>query len=384
ARVRYVAGAPVEHRRVGRDARLRSLARTQYLRGRAAQRFDAREARALSLRRELVTLAGGAGHVVRRGSPAGLTSAAHSAGRVREAALDRRARTHTPSVDAVANHAANTPGGGEDFLSGTSGTVGGLDATLREARDIAVDAWELASGRRLRIALGARREPPLRRVLVLAIVREQHRELAERARLELARSRHEVELRTGTTDGLGKFENLNALLGAAGSEQRARADRADWLLVLDDDVELPRAFLDRFLFLCERFSLELAQPAHRLNSHAAWPQTRRQAGSLVHETQFVEIGPVTAFAHATFATLLPFPQLRMGWGLHAHWGAVAREHGWRCGVTDAVAIGHRAAPAADAYSREAAIAEARTFLADRPYVRAAEAKRTLARHRRLA
>ena len=58
----------------------------------------------------------------------------------------------------------------------------------------------------------------------------------------------------------------------------------------------------------------------------------------------------------------------MGWGLDAHWAALAREHGWRCGVIDAVAIGHRAAPAAAAYSREAAIAEARAFLAERPYV----------------
>ena len=59
----------------------------------------------------------------------------------------------------------------------------------------------------------------------------------------------------------------------------------------------------------------------------------------------------------------------MGWGLDAHWAALAHEHGWRCGVTDAVAIRH-AAPAADAYSREAAIAEARAFLAERPYVSA--------------
>jgi len=151
--------------------------------------------------------------------------------------------------------------------------------------------------------------------------------------------------------------------------------------VVDDDVELPRGFLDRFLFLCDRFSLQLAQPAHRLNSHAAWPQTRRRAGSVVRETSFVEIGPVTAFAAATFTTLLPFPALRMGWGLDSHWAAVAREHGWRCGVIDAVSVGHRVAPAAAAYEREAALAEARSFLAERPYLSAGEASRTLTTHR---
>ena len=387
ARVLYVANAPIEHRRVGRDARLRALARSQYARGRAARRFDARQRRAPSLPRELLTLAGCAGHVVRRRCPAGLTSVAHSTGRVREALLERHGGPSPPppglTDSAGVSQPTNTTGD-EDFLSGTSGTVGGLDATLREARDVTLDAWELASGRRARLALGARNEPPRRRVLVLGVVREGHRELAERAQAELARTRHELELRIGPPGALGKFENLNALLGAAGSDERARAERADWLLVIDDDVELPRGFLDRFLFLCERFSLQLAQPAHRLNSHAAWPQTRRLARSFVHETRFVEIGPVTAFARATFTTLLPFPQLRMGWGLDAHWGALAREHGWRCGVTDAVAIGHRAAPAADAYSREAAIAEAHAFLAERPYVRAAEAKRTLLTHRRLA
>ncbi len=146
-------------------------------------------------------------------------------------------------------------------------------------------------------------------------------------------------------------------------------------------MELPRGFLDRFLFLCERFSLALAQPAHRLHSHAAWPVTRRRAGSVVRETCFVEIGPVTAFASPTFGVLLPFPELRMGWGLDVHWAALAREHGWRCGIVDAVSIRHRAAPAAAGYARGEAVAEARSFLAERPYLSAREAGRTLTTHR---
>ena len=73
----------------------------------------------------------------------------------------------------------------------------------------------------------------------------------------------------------------------------------------------------------------------------------------------------------------------MGWGLDLHWAALAREHGWRCGVLDAVAIAHLAAPAAEAYSRVAAIEEARTFLAERPYIPASEAQTTIATHRSL-
>jgi GT2 family glycosyltransferase len=367
----YVAAARVEHRRTGRDARLRSLARAAHVRGRAARRFDAWRGEAPSTRRESLTLATCMGHVVRRACPAGLTMVAHSAGRLREALRERGAQRRSGEETAVGAAPA-----ADDFLSGASGTVGGVDARLRGLRDSLQDASELASGRRLRLALAARREPPRRNVLVLGIERERHRALAQRAQAELRRSRHEVELHLAQPGGEGKFQNLNRLLAAHPPTDR------DWLLVIDDDVELPHGFLDRFLFLCERFSLQLAQPAHRLDSHAAWPQTRRRAGSVVREVRFVEIGPVTAFARETFSTLLPFPDLQMGWGLDAHWAALAGEHGWRCGVTDAVAIGHRAAPAADSYSREQALREAREFLASRPYVRAEEAKRTLTTHHR--
>jgi GT2 family glycosyltransferase len=368
ARVMYVAAAAVEHRRAGADARLSSLARGAYARGRAARRFDTRRGQAPSLARELSTLAGCAGHVVRHRCPAGLTMVAHSAGRLRE----RVAGGPTPAPSA-SNGAAPAPA--DDFLSGTSGTVGGLDALRRSARDETIDAWELLSGRRLRLARAARDSPPRRRVLALSVQRPERRALADAITAELTRSRHLLELHTCRPGELGKFENLNRLLAAHPPEGH------DWLLVIDDDVVLPRDFLDRFVFLCERFSLALAQPAHRLNSHAAWPVTRRQPGSVARETSFVEIGPVTAFARTTFPVLLPFPDLRMGWGLDVHWAALAREQGWRCGVVDAVSIRHRTAPAAADYPRQAAIDEARAFLAERPYVNAREAELTLATHR---
>jgi len=382
ARVLYVAGAAVDHRRAGRDARLRALAQAAHTRGRAARRFDVRRGQTPSLGRELATLAGCAGHVVRRRCPAGLTMCAHSAGRVRECVRERTGSAGSEVTSARPADIGSAAGGGigeggdDDFLSGTSGTVGGVDGVLRSIRDGAVDAWEIASARRLRLRLAAEHEPPLRRVLALGVVRPEHTVLAEGIRAELLRSRHEVELRTCPPGGLGKFENLNRLLA-----EHPPAGR-DWLLVIDDDIELPRGFLDKLLFLCERFSLQLGQPAHRLSSHAAWPVTRRRPGSVARETGFVEIGPATAFASATFEELLPFPELRMGWGLDAHWAALARERSWRCGVVDAVAIAHRATPAAGAYSREAAVAEAREFLARRPYLSAAETQRTLTMHRR--
>jgi GT2 family glycosyltransferase len=381
AQALYVAAAAVEHRRSGDDARLRALCRSAYSRGRGARRFDVRRGVAPSAAAELRTLAACVGHVVVRNCPAGLTMASHSLGRLREA-LARRGEGGREGEGAAAaarpNEARPVAGEGPqpDFLSGASGTVAGFDALRRRARDELAVAGELLSARSARLALAARHAPPLRRVLVLGVARPEHSRLSSAIREELLSSRHDVRVHTAPPGAAGKFENLNALLA------EHPLDGHDWLLIVDDDVELPRGFLDRFLFLCERFELTLAQPAHRLHSHAAWEVTRRVPGSVVRETSFVEIGPVTAFSRTSFQELLPFPALRMGWGLDVHWAAVAREHGWRCGVTDAVAVHHRQAPAGAVYSRDQAIAEASAFLAGRPHVSAAEAERTLATHPR--
>jgi hypothetical protein len=237
ARVLYVAGAAVDHRRTGPDARLRALVRTAYARGRAARLLDARSGKAPGAIGELGTLAGCAWHVVRYRCPAGLTMVAHSAGRVRECA-----RTGQP---------VPAPTGAEDFLSGHSGTVGGVDGVVRELRDTATDAWEIASAKRLRLDLAARHDPPLRSVLAIGVVRAEHATLAAGVRAELERSRHEVELHTCPPGELGKFENLNGLLAERAGG--APIQEHDWLLIVDDDIVLPRGFLDRLLFLCERF-----------------------------------------------------------------------------------------------------------------------------------
>jgi hypothetical protein len=259
----------------------------------------------------------------------------------------------------------------DDFLSGTHGQVFGVRATTRA---LAADAictaadWTTLMGWRVRraAASGARR-----RVLVLAVEREDMPNLLSAARTELLRSHHTVTFASTTTGGRGRFENLNRLLAAH------PAAGPDWVLVIDDDVALPPDFLDVFVFLSERFGLRLAQPAHRHRSHAAFQITRRRPGRVARQTAFVEIGPVTAFHRTVFEALLPFPALRAGWGLDAHWSAVAAEHGWPIGIIDATPIRHGLRLIASSYDRSDAIAEAREFLAGRPYTPAREAQRTL-------
>jgi hypothetical protein len=263
----------------------------------------------------------------------------------------------------------------DDFLSGTSGQVFGLRATSRAiVADAICDGAALLRLEPARLARAASAWPQ-RRVLALGIEREGVPNVLASAQGELLRSRHQVQFHRTTAGDRGKFENLNELL------KDHPAQGHDWLLVIDDDVELPAGFLDRFLFLAERFGLRLAQPAHRHRSHAAWSITRRRAWCVLHETAFVEIGPVFAFQASTFDVLLPFPPLRFGWGLDAHWSAIAREQQWPIGVIDATPVLHGQRRIASSYAREDAIAEGREFLAGRPYVRADEARRMLVSHR---
>ncbi|MGH2916724.1 MAG: glycosyltransferase [Solirubrobacteraceae bacterium] len=358
--VRYLARAGLHHRRSTADATVARLSRAAYALGASARAYDERKGTAPSLAGELRTLAGCAWHTVRRRCALGVVMAAHTAGRLREALA-------APRPDSVADG---------DFASGEHGTVVGIRATARAlAADALADTAAIATAQAPRLQRAARR---MQRRSVLALsIESTGPNLLRAARSELLGSRHAVTFDSAPAGELGKFQNLNALLA------RHRPAEHDWLLVIDDDVVLPRGFLDRFLFLAERFELALAQPAHRGRSHAAWEVTRRRPASLVRETCWVEIGPVVAFARATFDVLLPFPELRMGWGLDAHWGAIARERGWRLGVVDATAIAHGIRRIASGYTHADALAESRLFLRDRPHVTPAEAQRTLVTHRSL-
>ena len=275
------------------------------------------------------------------------------------------------------------------FLSGDAGDV--TDAwrrAKRSAGELAFTAVDALVGTRRRAARLARARPR-RDVLVIGVYRPGS-SIADM--LPAVRSdRHNVRIALGSTGrgdpslgrqtvaedlGGGKFENLNQVLRQTSSEG------SDWVLVVDDDVRLPRAFLDGFVAVCEVFGLDLAQPAQTLRSHSAWKVTRRRPASLVRETRFVEIGPVTAFGRRAAAALMPFPELRYGWGLDLHWAALAEQRGWRLGVVDALPVRHESGLVAATYSREEAEAEAARFLTDRPYLSSKDANEVLTVHRK--
>jgi hypothetical protein len=277
------------------------------------------------------------------------------------------------------------------LLSGHSGIVTGPRARLWAGlQDLLCDAalWALLVPPRLDLA--ARRSQG-GSVLVLGLYSNAFAGMMERSVAELGRSNRQVRFALGALDeaaaglaaqtsssrlrGGGKFENLNRLLVGA------PAEAVDWIVIIDDDVELPRRFLDRMLFVAERLKLDLVQPALRKTSHAAWSVFRREPWSVARRTLMVEIGPVIAFRGSVARELLPFPPLRMGWGLDLHWGAVAAQRGWRPGVVDAVPIRHEARQTASDYDRGAAVDELRRFLAEKPHIDREAALTVVERHR---
>ena len=255
---------------------------------------------AAARRPSCASLAGCVLHGPRRACVNGPVLTAHSLGRLRA-----RARRRRPASAA-----------GEDFLSGTSGTVGGRRGALLRARDAWLDVARGAAPRRACAAPRAA-QPPRRRVLVLGVERPGSLD-GRRAAPSCVRTRHDVDVVTAPPGG------------AASSRTSTRCSPPhppaayDWLLVVDDDVALPRGFLDA-LPVRRRALRPAARPARpppalprRLAGHAprarARPRARRRSS---------RSGPVTAFHRDSFDVLLPFPDLRMGWGLDAHWAAVA-------------------------------------------------------------
>ena len=89
-RIRYLAGAGLDHRRTAADSRLGVLARAAYGQGREARRSDERLGKPRPIHSELRILAGCAWHTVRRRCAFGIVMGARSAGSLREALASRR------------------------------------------------------------------------------------------------------------------------------------------------------------------------------------------------------------------------------------------------------------------------------------------------------
>ena len=232
----------------------------------------------------------------------------------------------------------------------------------------------------------ASEELPRRKVLALGVYGDGLQMAAAVRRLE--ETRHDLSVSLGAlaecapgfeavTDATemraGKFANLNRLA------ESARPLAADWILLLDDDVDLPRKFLDRMVCVAERLGFDLAQPALSRASHGAWNVNRRRA-TMARQTRFVEIGPAVLLSRRAWRELTPFPEAGMGWGLCLHWAAIARSEGWKVGVVDAVPIRNESRPPAADYDRGEAKRAAAELLASSDHISREEAELVVASH----
>jgi len=132
-----------------------------------------------------------------------------------------------------------------------------------------------------------------------------------------------------------KFSVLNRLIAPCDLEEY------DYLLVIDDDIDLPPGWLDDFLTLASDCEFDICQPARSSNSDVGHAFTLTIPGIQARETEFVEVGPVVAVRRRAFASLVPFDEtFPMGWGMESAWRAICGRDGLRMGIIDACPIEH--------------------------------------------
>ena len=160
-----------------------------------------------------------------------------------------------------------------------------------------------------------------------------------------------------------KYELLNDLL--------IHEDLAhyDYIITVDDDILLPREFLDVFIPLQAKLDFAIAQPARTIGSYIDHPIVEQQRGVIARQTLFVESGPVASFHRSIYHLVIPFDTKNpMGWGYENVWSYRLREAGLRMGIIDAAPIDHTLRKPVAYYSWEKANADRDAYLATQPHM----------------
>jgi hypothetical protein len=154
----------------------------------------------------------------------------------------------------------------------------------------------------------------------------------------------------------------------------------DYVLVVDDDIYLPRHFLPSFLAYQEAFDFALAQPARAWHSHFDHAIALRRPWLLARRTRFVECGPLVSFRRDAAAFLLPFAHPQQLWGLDLVWPVAIERRLLKMGIIDAVSVDHSLRPQAAAYDKSRQDAAMHRFLAGTPHLPMTEAFTVLDRY----
>jgi hypothetical protein len=167
----------------------------------------------------------------------------------------------------------------------------------------------------------------------------------------------------GKTELIPKFQLINTLL--------ANADLSDfeYILVIDDDIELPKDFLDDYLGYIRHYDLALAQPARTLDSFIDHPFVGQMPGLIARRTRFVEIGPLFSIRRDLFDVLLPFDESSpMGWGYDLAWPVIMERKNLKMGIVDATPVTHNLRKPVSNYDFGEAQAAMDRYLSRQPHL----------------
>ncbi|MGH8764071.1 MAG: hypothetical protein ACREUR_12725 [Nitrosospira sp.] len=160
-----------------------------------------------------------------------------------------------------------------------------------------------------------------------------------------------------------KFLLLNQLLKAVNLHD------FEYLIVSDDDIQLPPGFLDRYLALISRYGFAVAQPARTHDSYIDHWFVEQLDGIDARQTRFVEIGPLFSLHRSAFDYFLPFDETSpMGWGNDFVWPVLVEKNNLRMGIGDAVPVAHNLRHPVAYYDYEISKNDMNKYLAERPHL----------------
>ena len=159
-----------------------------------------------------------------------------------------------------------------------------------------------------------------------------------------------------------KFSALNELISSF------QLDPFEYLILVDDDIDIGPGWLDLYLRTQELSSLSVAQPARTSDSFLDHHSTKEAPGIRARKTNFVEIGPVVSIKQEVLGLLYPFTEdWPMGWGLDYEWSRVLKNADVQIGVIDTAPVRHKMRTPQKTYSSAQARLKMRALLNSRNY-----------------
>jgi hypothetical protein len=163
-----------------------------------------------------------------------------------------------------------------------------------------------------------------------------------------------------------KFALMNGLL--------KDIESFEYVIIADDDVDLPPRFVDRYVAYVEKFQFALSQPARSQDSYIDHLFTTRMPGIDGRLTRFVEIGPIVCIHRSAFGVLFPFDErFPMGFGYDFIWPVLMEKRGLRMGIIDATPVSHTIRKPGVNYPARQAMDSMAELLAATPHLSRAEA-----------